>query len=190
MDDGPKPRSGRKTSHPPGPPTTRLQPWSWHLPNCQMVDATHLPNCHLPNLAKRRYSRLRLKIHQIHTFPKCDKFHRAKHQICAFCFLRNAAFCFFCFAEPLVRRNEIQTELSLSNARKVFLRKVIFFRNRGPPPSNLAVPQKKTLSKGSAKKPRRFVGFLLRNPYFAKFTANLFFFLRNALVGFFLRSTL
>ena len=82
----------------------------------------------------------------------------------------------FCFAEPLVRRNEIQTELSLSNARKVFLHKVIFFRNRGPPPSNLAAPQKKTLSKGSAKKKQAICGFFTAEPLFREIHGKSVFF--------------
>ena len=69
------------------------------------------------------------------------------------------------FSEPLFRRNEIQTELSLSNAWKVFLREIIFFRNRVSPPTNLAVPQKNPLNKGSAKKKTDDLGFFCGTPF-------------------------
>ena len=56
------------------------------------------------------------------------------------------------FAEPLFREKEILTEMSLLNARKVFSRKMSYFRKKRSHLTNLGVPQNKTSEiKGGAK---------------------------------------
>ena len=140
-----------------------------------MVDATHLPNCHLPNLAKRRYSRLRLKIHQIHTFPKIDNFHRAKHQICAFCFLRNAAFCFlFCRALSSKKRDPNRT-VTFKRAKSISAQSNFLSKSR-PPPFKSGCPAKKNIKQGFRKEKQAICGFFTAEPLFREIHGKSVFF--------------